>query len=568
MQAGCFIWVAILSIPLAAQTPAAGTPKEPSEKEKEEIASGIPVASELVRKSCSPCHKIDDKLRMSRISWRRTTPEGWEWTIKRMVELNGLQIDPATAREVLQYLADNQGLAPEEAQKASFEDEKRMIDYHYPDKDVDQVCSRCHSLGRVISQRRSKSEWELLIAMHRGYYPLSDFQAFRRGGPPQIEPGPDGRPPDNRHPMDKVLPHLESDLPLVTPEWSEWSANMRAPRLAGRWAFSGYQPGRGAFYGETTISATAKDDEFTTETRYVQAKTGEMATRAGKALVYTGFQWRGRSSERAGDQEGWREVMFLDRAQRELTGRWFTGAYQETGMDVKLTRVGSDPVVLGLDRKSVETGGVRRIVIYGASFPADLPVSAIDFGRGVTVRRVSRAAPGIIQVEVEVAKDAPIGPRDVSVAGAVLPGAVMVYDKADYIKVMPQAGMARVGGIDHPKQFQQFEAIAYHNGADGKPDTKDDLDLGAVDVSWSIEEYPATLDDNDKDYVGSIDDRGLFTPNVDGPNPKRKGNANNTGDVWVIATYKTPDGRTLRARAHLLVTVPLYVRYDQPEVAQ
>ncbi|HEV2448754.1 MAG TPA: hypothetical protein VGS58_22630, partial [Candidatus Sulfopaludibacter sp.] len=177
MRAGCFIWVAVWAIPLLAQTP-----KEPTEKEKEEFEAGIPITSELVRKSCSPCHKIDDKLRMSRISWRRTTPEGWEWTIKRMVELNGLLIEPPAAREVLKYLADNLGLAPEEAQKASFEAERLTPDYHYPDKDTDEVCSRCHSLGRVISQRRSKSEWELLIAMHRGYYPLSDFQAFRRGG--------------------------------------------------------------------------------------------------------------------------------------------------------------------------------------------------------------------------------------------------------------------------------------------------------------------------------------------------------------------------------------------------
>ena len=58
----------------------------------------------------------------------------------------------------------------------------------------------------------------------------------------------------------------------------------------------------------------------------------------------------------------------------------------------------------------------------------------------------------------------------------------MVYDKIDAIKVRPQAGMARVGGINFPKQLQQFEAIAYHNGADGKPDTKDDLNLGPVDV--------------------------------------------------------------------------------------
>src|SRR5580704_11519530 len=167
MLFGCLISLAVVSVSLAAQQDAAPKPpKEPTEKEKEEIDSGIPIASELVRKSCSPCHKTDDKLRMSRISWRRATPEGWEHTIKRMVELNGLQIEPAAAREVLKYLSNNLGLAPEEAHKAAFEAEKRMLDYHYPDKDTDEVCSKCHSLGRVISQRRSKTEWELLIAMH------------------------------------------------------------------------------------------------------------------------------------------------------------------------------------------------------------------------------------------------------------------------------------------------------------------------------------------------------------------------------------------------------------------
>ncbi len=569
MLFGCLISLAVVSVSFAAQQDAAPKPpKEPTEKEKEEIDSGIPIASELVRKSCSPCHKTDDKLRMSRISWRRATPEGWEHTIKRMVELNGLQIEPAAAREVLKYLSNNLGLAPEEAQKAAFEAEKRMLDYHYPDKDTDEVCSKCHSLGRVISQRRSKTEWELLIAMHRGYYPLSDFQAFRRGGPPQTEPGPDGRPPDNRHPMDKVLPHLTNELALKTPEWSAWSANMRVPKLAGRWAFSGYQLGRGAFYGETTISATGKEDEFTTETRYVRVKTGETAMRTGKALIYTGFQWRGRSSEGAADKDGWREVMFLDRNQRELTGRWFTGGYEETGIDVTMTRIGNDPVVLGLDRKGLQTAATREVGIYGSNLPVGVQASAIDFGRGVAVQRVLSATATAIKVEVNVAKDAPIGPRDVSVNGVVLPGAAVVFDKIDAVKVTPVAGMARVGGINFPKQFQQFEAVAYHNGADGKPDTKDDLNLGAVDVTWVLEEYPATLDDTDRDFVGSIDDRGLFTPNVDGPNPKRKGNANNTGDVWVIAIFKTPEGRTLRARAFLLVTVPLYVKFDQPEVAQ
>jgi quinohemoprotein amine dehydrogenase len=95
-----------------------------------------------------------------------------------------------------------------------------------------------------------------------------------------------------------------------------------------------------------------------------------------------------------------------------------------------------------------------------------------------------------------------------------------------------------------------------------------------IDSTWTLEEYTATYDDDDKDFVGTIDpSSGLFTPNVDGPNPKRKHSANNYGDVWVVASYQPPaEGsgapKTLKARAHLLVTVPLYIKWDQPEVSR
>ena len=69
------------------------------------------------------------------------------------------------------------------------------------------------------------------------------------------------------------------------------------------------------------------------------------------------------------------------------------------------------------------------------------------------MKRIVGATPNMVRVEVDVAKDAPIGPRDVSVAGVVRPSAVVVFDKVDAIKVTPQAGMARVGGINFPKQF-------------------------------------------------------------------------------------------------------------------
>src|SRR5579872_49760 len=542
--------------------------KKPPADNKEEIEQGTPITSEIVRKSCSPCHKTDEKMRMSRISYRRTTPEGWEQTIKRMMSLNGVQLDPAAARQVLKYLSNNLGLAPEEAKPAAFEVEHQMIDYKYTaDRDTEQTCIKCHSMGRVISQRRTKSEWELLIAMHRGYYPFSDFQAFRRTGPRRLEAGPDGRPPDNEHPMDKAIKHLSTAFPLKTPEWSAWSANMRAPKLAGRWMLSGYQLGKGPVYGFVTIRPNGDaDDEFVTDEELVYARSGKTEHREGKAIVYTGFQWRGRAGDP--DKDGMRAVMFVDRDLREISGRWFNGAYDETGIDVKLTRVGKDTQVAGLDRKALRTGSSSLPVsLYGANLDAN----AIDFGPGVRVARVVSATPDVVKLEVEVAKDAPIGNRDIYVAGAALPGGAVVYNKIDAIKVRPDAGMARIGGITFPKQYQQFEAIAYSYGADGKPDTKDDLDLGPIEVAWSVEEYTATFGDDDKTYVGTLDDNGLFTPNVDGPNPKRRNHADNYVDVWVVATLKGPgtekDARALRARAHLLVTVPLYMRFFQREVA-
>ena len=559
---------------LFAQQPAPQQPSPARAIDEKPEDDGIPITSTVVRTACAPCHTTDDKNRMSRISYRRTTPEGWQETIRRMVSLNKVELTPKDAREIVRYLSNHLGLAPEEARPALFEVERRMIDFKYTDRDIEQICARCHSLGRVISQRRTKEEWELLIAMHRGYYPLSDFQAFRRTGPPQTQPGPDGRPPDNRHPMEKAVAHLAEAFPLKTNEWSAWSANMRTPKLAGRWALSGYQVGRGALYGQMVITTNPEaEDEFVTQVRYAYARSGSSVERAGKALVYTGFQWRGRSFDGKDEKSGLREVMFVERDWQRMSGRWFTGAYDELGTDIRLQRITNDPIVLGVEPIALKTSSSARTVrIFGANFAAKLTPADVNFGQGVRVTRIVSADPDSVSVEVEVAADAPVGARDVFVSGAARHAAVVVFNKTDGIKVRPQAGMARVGGANFPKQYQQFEAVAYNNGADGKPDTKDDLDLGIVDVAWSLEEYTATFGDDDKEFVGTIDASGLFTPNIDGPNPKRKNQTNNYGDVWVVATFSPeaggPPARPIRARAHLLVTVPVYMRWEPSEVTR
>jgi len=559
--------VAGLLVTLLAGAVTGQQPVAPTAKPDE----GIPIADATVQKACGTCHRSDDQGQMSRISFQRNTPEGWQSTIQRMAALNGLSIEPQTARQVVKYLSNNLGLAPEEAKPAAFEVERRLIDYKYAaNADAESTCIRCHSMGRVISQRRTRAEWDLVIAMHRGWYPLVDNQAFRRNGPPPRDAASDGRPPDLRHPVEKAIDHLARTFPLKTPEWTAWSATMRPARLDGTWALSGWDAGKGAIYGRVTVTADpAAPDEFTTAITYRVARTGETVTRSGRALIYTGFQWRGRSTTAAGADSALREVMFVDRDWRQIEGRWFMGGYDEVGLDIRLDRIGAETRVLGTDRTALKQGATgQELKIYGAGLPAGLRPADVDLGPGLAISRIVSVTPDVAIVTVEVAATAVVGARDLFVAGASKAKALVVFDRVDAIKVKPDWAMARIGGTSFPKMLAQFEAWAFHHGADGRPDTPDDLNLGLVDAAWSLEEYTATYDDDDIKYVGMLDAvTGRFTPNIDGPNPVRKGSRNNIGDVWVVAKYAAePTGAkpaaTVRARAHLLVTVPLYMRFD------
>jgi quinohemoprotein amine dehydrogenase len=333
---------------------------------------------------------------------------------------------------------------------------------------------------------------------------------------------------------------------------------------------SGYEVTEGPITGRVVIAAGATPDEFTTTTTFTYTKSGRTVSRAGRAVVYTGFQWRGRTTVGGDDDTSLREVMAVDRNWQSITGRWFSGAYDEIGLDITLTRVNREPVISGFDRKGVRRGGAGQTVrIFGENLPASVTPADIDLGRGVTITRASLASPTEMQLVVDVAADAPIGPRDMSLAGQVTRAALVVFEKVDYIKVTPGWGLARLGGVMYPKMLARFDAIAFSAGADGKPNTPDDLDLGLVDATWSIEEYTATFDDDDVKFVGEIDrSKGIFTPAGDGPNPKRSGNRNNVGDVWVVASHQPAGGTPLRARAHLVATVPLYMRWDFSTITQ
>ncbi|WP_419163091.1 quinohemoprotein amine dehydrogenase subunit alpha [Candidatus Palauibacter sp.] len=560
VAAGLAIGVAVLvaarTTPVAPGMPTAAVSGFAEASIHPDENDGYPIDNEIIIRRCQRCHERDEQDRMSRISYERKTPEGWQTSVRRMVALNGVPLDPEEAREVVRYLSNRQGLAPEELEPGRFEVERRLIDHVYEaDRDVENTCIQCHSMGRVITQRRTREEWELLMATHRGLYPLVDFQAFRTQG-------------DGPQPMDEAVDHLSETFPLETPEWSAWSASMRSPRLAGTWALSGFEPGRGQIFGTVKIVTGDGPDEFRSSASYSYAESGQQVRRSGQSIVYTGYQWRGRSNP--GGLDELREVITVDRGWQEMTGRWFTGAYDEFGPDVKLTRVSGGPVLSGVHPRALRTGAASAEVrVHGVNLPPNPEPGDFDFGPGVRVEAVVSGDTSRVTLRLAVDADASVGGRDLFVGGVSLPGALQVHDGVDRIEVLPRAGMARIGGANFPKGFQPFDAIGWDDGPDAEPDTEDDLRLGRVPVSWSMEEYTATFDDDDIDYVGALGPDGTFTPAIDGPNNDRRGNRNNVGDVWVVATYAGADadpdagpGRPLRARANLIVTVPLYLKFD------
>ena len=570
-----------------------GGASAPAEKGEE----GIPVTDPLVISKCGTCHQKDEKGNLSRISWERTTPEGWEEAIKRMVRLNGVTLDPAEARPILKYLATYHGLAPEEAKPLMYIPEHRIQDEVIPNENLRATCNNCHAVGKALSWRRSKEDWKLLANMHVAFFPQADA-AFRR--PPAPEGGRGGRGAtaagpagaaapasgeggaavSSAQPVDETVDFLGKSYGLQSPEWANWRARMRPARLAGRWVISTWLPGKGRYTGEMTIEPGAGENEFKTSTTLISVKDGSKITRTGTSLVYSGYAWRGRSRSAAlpanalsdDPRQEVREVMWVSPDQTYADGRWFWGFYQEFGFDVHMQRATGGPILLTTDVPSIKSGSQSvKMRLLGDSLPASLAAADLDLGSGVTVKSLTARSPAEWIVEVDVAANAVPGKRDAAFPGAVLQNAFAVYDRVDYIKVTPETSIARLGGDVHPKGYQQLDAVGYQRGADGKPHTADDVELGPIEVTWSVEEFYAVYGDDDKEFVGTLNSTGFFTPALDGPNPQRKFKRNNYGDVWAVATAKTEkdkDGKPLAGKSYLIVAVPMYIQWDQPEVTK
>ena len=272
-----YLAVLVLSFPLLARRapggPPAGAPEE-----------GIPVTDPLVISKCSGCHHKDDKGNLSRLSWVRTTPEGWEEAIKRMVRLNGLRLTPEEARAIVKSLSATHGLAPEEAKPVMYIAEHRMIDETITDETVRGACAVCHAIGRAAVVEAIEGGLEAAGRDAQRIFPRRGFPGAFTASSHPMQPERSRRPPgqDRRQPVDAAIDYFAKDFGLHTPEWAAWRARMRSPKLSGRWIVSGYQLGRGKVIGEMVVEPGSNEDEFTTSVKLTYLKDGSSVTRTGR----------------------------------------------------------------------------------------------------------------------------------------------------------------------------------------------------------------------------------------------------------------------------------------------
>lgn len=498
-------------------------------------------AQQIIRDRCLACHTESGDAAaptFSRISEQRKSPEGWQMTLNRMIHLRDLEISAEEKRAVIKYLSDTQGLAPSEAAPYRYllEQDTNLVETG-GDQHLVETCARCHSEARFGLQRRTKDEWKLLVDFHMAQFPGMELHAGSRDRPwYQIA-------------TTQTVDMLFEKYPLMTEEWKNWQQAPKADAI-GRWRVTGYIPGKGEFDAWMSAVKTGEDRyDVTLEGQYSD---GAALKGSGKATLFTGYEWRASVTV---DGVKMRQVMALDAEGKMMDGRIFLAAEREIGGTLSAVKDKGMAQLVAVQPSYLRTGESTELTLIGSGLKGD-----VDLGEGVKVEKIlSRSDDRITLVARASGAE---GARTVKVGQAVQDEALKVYTTLARVDVTPANAVSRIGGGGSAmaKVRATYRAVGYSAGADGVAGTEDDLRLGYMPASWSIQ--PADeVAEHDKDhlYAGQITAAGIFIPGDAGPNPERKMSANNVGRLKVVATVN--DGANeVQGEGSMLVSVPDFVR--------
>ncbi|HHW37500.1 MAG TPA: quinohemoprotein amine dehydrogenase subunit alpha [Bacillales bacterium] len=495
--------------------------------------------SDTFQKSCLTCHAVDENGKVARISDMRKTPEGWEQSILRMKRTWGLDISNEDAAAIVAELSAKNGLAPEETDKIMYwlTDTGSIIETTPENELMAESCIQCHAGARPLAQYRTEDEWKKIKDFHIGMNPSMVYQM---------------RAVDWVGNADKIAEYLAKTNPLETEAWKKWKENGKNHDITGDWKIIGYSPSTGLYSGDATIAAN--DDRYYEKRSLIIE--GKTTNYEGNVNLYTGYSLR---SSLGNENEKIRGVFNVNADGKTIEGQW--NQVNDMGIYGKETYYKKgESQLLAVWPKSIRKGSEQTITVFGMDLPEGLKKESFTT-KGFQITEIVKQKNDELQLKVKAPDNMENNVVEISLADQQGTVALNVFEKVEHVKVTPEFGLARLA-YDGRKQSVQFEAIAYTNGKDGKPNTDDDVEIGPVNANWNLQEYKLMgIEDEDIKYVGSLNaTSGLFIPSDGGPNVKREWNTNNSGNVTVIATYTDPvTGGKVVGETFLYVTIPDFV---------
>jgi quinohemoprotein amine dehydrogenase alpha subunit len=509
----------------------------------------------VVRQRCSVCHKLDQQGRVEVIEETRKTPEEWKVVTDRMIRINGAPISDKDFNPVIKELSKHLILTPQEMAEVAYINSDENSQYREIPKDETEqrifgACVRCHTYGKILSHRKTREQWVENMQLHLGYYPTVVPQMREMDWPKEAM---------------ALVDVLAEMLPMDTSQWKSWMQSRKEVDLSGKWRVAGFQPGMGYYEGTYTFKANKQkgEDEYWVE-KEVRYLNGTMLKFGGEGTLYGEYHLRYALAPTAltGRIEG---VFDLDAASMGFNGKWWT-VVQDTnayGNEEFYKADGIARIFAVFPQSLKANGDVQDFTAVGVNLPQNLGVGDIGFGNsGASVQGFESAGNGIVRLKLSASTAAASGPAGLTVKGAACDEAVIVYGKLDGIKVFPALGRARVScGAAYPPHGVQFVARGVNYGADGKPDTADDLILDAVDAKWWLEEEVTRDNDDDLKYLQTSVFNGLYTPvTTYGPIVTRFQRREGVGLIAIGASFND-NGRELKGRSLLGVTDPDFITH-------
>ena len=484
----------------------------------------------LVWKKCTGCHAAENG-NIARVEEIRTTPEEWTVIIDRMARLYGMDMNRAEMDTLLKELCSTQILSPVELDKISYLNLQNNPQTMESPLGVTQekmfvTCVRCHSAGKINSFRMNEPSWAKIRDLHLYLYPTVVYQMREMRWVPEA---------------DAVL----ADLAKSHSYGQAWKSPDQKP--TGSWIIVGYEPGKGNYRGQATITS-GSNDEYTVQGKLDFADNTSENFR-GEATLYGGHAMRTRTSHNGLKTLG--AFSFVDGT--------IKGEHHYPAPDFRTsssTWYPSDgtPKLLRVSPGYMLKGEKTKLVLEGIKLPS---VSADDIkfsGGSVKVLSVRRVGPEALEIvavsSVSSLVNASIGVKGINTVPITL------AKQIDFISVTPEMGRARLaGGKAFPSEGVQFDAIAYaKKGNSKKP--QDAVRLGPVPATFKLTADVKRPNDDDLQWMGMIQPGGKYLPFADiGAIATRTQHVEATGLAKVEATYKR-GGRQYAAKARMVVTLP------------